>query len=105
MQANVEVPSYNKKRHNFLDTPSDNCPCNHGIEDVNHFLFFCHTYTTHRTTLSTRVLEILSKYNLNHLDKQSHLYLYGHHSMTSADNKKIILSTISFIRETGRFSQ
>ena len=32
---------YHKKRHNFIDTPSDKCLCNQGIEDTNHFLFLC----------------------------------------------------------------
>ena len=32
---------YHKKRHNFIDTPSDECLCKHGIEDTNHFLFLC----------------------------------------------------------------
>ena len=38
---------YHKKRHNFIDTPSDKCLCNQGIGDTNHFtflcLFFCYT--------------------------------------------------------------
>ena len=29
-----------KSRHNFIDTPSDICHCNQGVEDTNHFLFF-----------------------------------------------------------------
>ena len=32
---------YHKNRHNFIDTPSNECLCNHGIEDINHFLFSC----------------------------------------------------------------
>ena len=30
-----------KKWHNFINTPSDKCLCNQGIEDTNHFLFLC----------------------------------------------------------------
>ena len=87
---------YHKKRHNFLDTPSDRCHCNQGIEDLNHFLFICPSYTTHRTTLINMVSEILQKYNLNHLVNHSNLYLYGHRSINSAENRKIISSTITF---------
>ena len=32
---------YHKKCHNFTDTPSDQCLCNHGIADTNHFLYSC----------------------------------------------------------------
>ena len=28
-----------KSRHNFIDTPSDICHCNQGVEDTSHFLF------------------------------------------------------------------
>ena len=30
-----------KNRHSFIDTPSDMCLCNQGIEDTSHFLFLC----------------------------------------------------------------
>ena len=32
---------YHKKCHNYIDTLSDKCLCNHGMEDTNHFLFSC----------------------------------------------------------------
>ena len=86
---------YHKKRHNFIDTPSDNCLCNHGIEDTHHFLFLCPFYTAQRTNLAASVIVILQKYNLNHLGNQSHLYLYGNQTINSAENREILLSTIS----------
>ena len=43
---------YHKKRHNFLDTPSDTCLCNTGIEKVEHFLFKCPYYTSKRSILA-----------------------------------------------------
>ena len=95
---------YHKKRHNFLDTPSDKCPCNHGIEDSNHFLFFCSLYVSQRATLMSSVIDILQKFNLNHLQNQSHLFLYGHRNINFADNRNILLSTIKFIKDTRRFS-
>ena len=59
--------SYHKKRHNFVDTPSNECQCNFGIEDTNHFLFFCLFCETQRATLVTCVNGILQKYNLDDL--------------------------------------
>ena len=93
-----------KKHHNFIDTPSDKCLCNHGIEDTSHFLFSCPFYATKRATLAACVIGILQKYNLNHLGNRSHLYLYGHRTIKLVDNRKIILSTIKYIKETRRFS-
>ena len=91
-------------RHNFIDTPSNICHCNLGIEDTSHFLFSCPYYATQRATLLTSVNEILQKYNLYDLRNQLQLYLYGHHSIDYSDNRKILLSTIRFMKDTRRFS-
>ena len=93
---------YHKKCHNFIDTPSDICLC--GIEDINHFLFLCPLFTAQIATLVSSVIEILQKYNLDHLGNQSNMFLYGHQTANFADNRKILLSTIKFIKETLRFS-
>ena len=83
--------------HSFIDTPSDICHRNQGVEDTNHFLFTCTSYVTQRAALMSSVNEILHKVRLNHLENQSKLYLYGDSSMNNSDNKKIILSTIKYI--------
>ena len=93
-----------KRRHNFIDTPSDTCHCNHGIEDTFHFLFLCPSYATQRATLVTSVIDILQKNNLNHLGNQLQLYLYGQDSISYTDNRIILLSTIKYIKDTRRFS-
>ena len=53
-----------KSRHNFIDTPSDICHCNQGVEDTSHFLLFCPLYVNQRATLLTSVNEILLKHDL-----------------------------------------
>ena len=89
-----------KFRHNFADTLSEICRCNQGIEDTNHFLFSCPDYATPRATLAANVINILQENNLNYLGNQSKLYLYGHPSIIFTDNRKIILSTIKYIKAT-----
>ena len=93
-----------KYRHNFTDTPSDICHCNQGIEDINHFLFLCPDYAILGATLAASVINILQKNNLIYLGHQSKLYLYGHPSIISSENQKILLSTIKYIKTTLRFS-
>ena len=93
-----------KKRHNFTDTPSDICHCKQGSEDSNHFLFSCPSYITQRETLEISVKEILLRNNLIHLENQSQLYLYGHHSLNYADDRLILIATLKFIKDTRRFS-
>ena len=92
-----------KRRHNFIDTPSDTCHCNQGIEDTSHFLFSCFSYVIPRATLMSSVIEILRKNNLNQLGNQLQLYLYGHDSISLTDNRTILLSTIRYIKDTKRF--
>ena len=104
LRVGLSFLRYHKKCHNFIDIPFDICLCSDGIEDINHFLFLCPLFTAQRATLTSSVIEILQKYNLNHLGTQSNLYLYGHQNINFADNGKILLSTIKYIKETPRFS-
>ena len=100
----IHDPKGRNFRHNCDETPSDICSCNQGIEDPNHFLFFCPTYIMPRATLAASVTNILQKHNLNYLGNQSHLLLYGHGSLNSVENKQILLSTIQYIKDTRRFT-
>ena len=39
-----------KRCHNFINTPSDICHCNQGIEDTIHFIFSCPTMAYYKYT-------------------------------------------------------
>ena len=93
-----------KWRHNFVDTPSEMCLCNGGIEDTIHFLFSCPLYAIQRVILKLSVVNILQKNNQNHSGNQTQVYLYGHRSINPSDNKLILLATIKYIKDTQRFS-
>ena len=94
-----------KHRHNFQDTPTDNCICNQGIEDTYHFLFSCRFSAAHRAYLAVEVTSILRKHNLLNLANDVDLYLYGNNNLPVEDNKKILLATIEYIKRTKRFAQ
>ena len=94
-----------KKHHNFAVTPSDKCLCKQGIESTRHYLLSCPYYETHRTVLLNQVNDILLRNNINFPENQTtNLYLYGHHSLNSSDNRKILSSTVAYINSTGRFA-
>ena len=93
-----------KRRHNFVDTPSEMCLCNQGIEDTIHFLFSCPLYAIQRVTLKLSAVNILQKNNQNHSGNQTQVYLYGHRFINPSDNKLILLATIKNIKDTQRFS-
>jgi len=92
-----------KNKHGFADTPTKSCLCNQGDEDTNHFLLLCPLFTIPRAVLMVNVNEILQRNNLMILANQSYLYLYGHRNINYRDNKKILLSTIDYIKNTQRF--
>ena len=104
LRVSLSLLRNHKFRHNFEDTPSDTCSCNQGIEDTNHFLLFCPIYIMTRAKLVVSVTNILQKHNLNYLGNESHLLLYGHGSLSSFENKQILLSTIRYIKVTRRFA-
>ena len=93
-----------KKRYKFIDTPSDLCLCNTGVEDIKHVLFKCPFYAIKRASLATTVIPILISNNLNHLANDENLYLYGNNSINDNDNKTILVATIKFLKDTNRFS-
>ena len=93
-----------KKKHNFIDTPNDWCECRASPEDVDHFLFSCHLHALPRIDLCSSVSNLLAANDLNHLINDTELYLYGHRSLNSMDNKTILLASIQFFKESNRFS-
>ena len=95
---------FHKRKHNFLDTPDDSCDCRRACEDTAHFLFTCDIHNVARLSLRTAVMDILLPNKLQHLISNTDLYLYGHSSLSFIENKNIVLSTISSIKESKKFS-
>ena len=93
-----------KKRHNFIDTPSDMCLCKQGKEDTSHFLEHCPFYATQREVLSKCVSDILNNNQITSVNDYVNLYLYGHSLLSITDNRAILTATISFIEKTNRFT-
>ena len=94
-----------KYHHKFADTPTNICKCNRGIEDTYHFLFSCRFFAAHRVNLAVNVTSILRTHNLLNLANNVELYLYGSSDLPVDKNKKILLSTIKYIKQTTRFAR
>ena len=93
-----------KKNYNFVDTPTDWCDCNNAPEDTRHFLFHCKFYEAQSSDLLNAVTPLLLEYPNVYVLDNTDLFLYGHHSLKPNINKQILLYTIQFIKETGRFN-
>ena len=91
--------------HNFDDTIDPMCSANDGVVDVTHFLLSCQLYGHVRIELLNSISRITGTY-VNDLDKQAlvKLTLFGNEHKYSFDiNKRILLSTITFIKNSNRF--
>ena len=97
-----------KKRHNFLDTPSDICHCGTGVETTEHFLLKCPLYVGPRMDLlSTINPKINSKFQNEQLIDESdfvQIILYGNEKFNPSENNSILCATIDYITSTDRFS-
>ena len=51
LRVGLSLLRYHKKCHNFIDTPSDKCLCNHDIEDKS-FLIFMSFFRYSKSDLS-----------------------------------------------------
>ena len=104
LRVGLSTLKFHKKRHNFADTPDDQCDCLNAQEDTFHFLFSCPLYATPRAELLNSDTNILIMNDLEHLSENVEMYLYGHASLHAAENKAIIIAMIKFIKESKRFS-
>ena len=104
LQVGLSPLKSHKRRHNCIDTPTDWCDCLCAPEDTHHFLIKCNKYAESRINLCSSVTDILALRQQLTLSENVNLYLYGHVSLNYLENKKILLSTIKFIKYTNRFS-
>ena len=91
--------------HNFLDTLSDICSCTLATEDTEHFLLYCPLYADKRVPLVSSINEIVLRYNLPLISESYRFFLYGNHLLSEPDNKKVLLATIDYIKNTNRFNE
>ena len=95
---------HHKRKNNFKDIVSSKCLCKEDDENTRHFLLFCPFFLAQRLILMEEVREILDNYNLAHKLSQESLFLYGDSAINVTDNKRILMSTIKYIKSTKRFS-
>ena len=95
---------HHKKRHNFVDTPSDLCLCKNGVENTSHYLLVCPFYAIHREVLLSSVENVIRDKNLNRTLNSTDLFLYGDPSLSTSDNQTIIFATLDYIDKTNRLS-
>ena len=92
-----------KFKHNFQDTLNPLCSCSLEVESTSHFFLRCQNYQNIRTALFNE-LQIIDNtiLDMNEVNL-TRLLLYGSDSFDKQTNAKVIMLSINFIKESGRF--
>ena len=105
LRVGLSKLNFHKFKHNFRDTINPMCPTNDGIEDTEHFLLLCPSFDVPRRDLLAGVSALLRP--LGHTNPSNEflmrILLYGDKDFPASLNKDILLLTLRFIHETGRF--
>ena len=106
LRVGLSELNFHKFKHNFRDTINPMCPTNDGIEDTEHFLLLCPSFEVPRRDLLAGVSALLRP--LGHINLSNEflmqILLYGDKDFPNNLNKDILLLTLRFIHETGRFN-
>ena len=91
-------------RHNFQDCLNPLCSCSLEIENTVHYLLHCHHFSTIRIDLMNSVSSVLSNFESLHDNSKKEILLYGDSFLDQNKNKFILEATLTFIKNSERFS-
>ena len=105
LRVGLSKLNFHKFKHNFKDTVNPMCSINDGIEDTEHFLLLCNSFTGHRHNLLAGVNEVLEAYGYSVAPDNNilRLLLYGNKNLPLEANRLILNATMNYIFETERF--
>ena len=93
-----------KFRHDFQDCLNPLCLCNFEIEDTTHYLLHCQYFSEHRINLINSVNSVFDNFESFSDNNKRDILLYGDRRFDTNKNKIILESTITYIKNTDRFS-
>ena len=97
--------NFHEFKHNFRDSINPMCPTNDGIEDTKHFLLLCPSFDVPRRDLLAGLSTLLQPLGNTNPSNEflMRILLYGDKDFPTSLKKDILLLTLRFIIETGRF--
>ena len=93
-----------KFRHNFQDCLNPLCSCSLNTEDTLHYLLHCHHFSHHRIDLINSVKSVSNDFESYSDNEKRDILLYGDSRFDSDKNKIILESTLTYIKNSNRFS-
>ena len=93
-----------KFRNNFQDCLNPLCLCSLEIEDTIHYLLHCQYFLEHRINLINSVRSVSENFESFSDNDKRDILLYGDPRFDTNKNKLILELTITYIKNTDRFS-
>ena len=93
-----------KKKHNFLDTPSNICTTCKSPENTEHFFLHCARFTEARYTFLNTIHLLNRKFHLLVPEEKSLFLLYGDKSLANYTKMLVLKATLKYIKDTERFA-
>ena len=91
-------------RHNFQDCLNPLCSCSLETEDTSHYLLRCHHFSNHRAHLMNSVKFACDNFELMSDNVKKNVLLYGNSRFDKVKNRFILEATITYIKDSERFS-
>ena len=93
-----------KKKHNFLDTPSNICTTCNSPENLEHFFLHCTRFSVARHEFLKTIILLNRDFHLLEPKVKIKFLLYGDKSLSNITNKSVLKSSIKYLNDTKRFS-
>ena len=93
-----------KFRHNFQDFLNPLCLCSLEIEDTIHYLLHCQYFFEHSINLINSLRSVSENFESFSDNGKRDILLYGDPRFDANKNKLILESTITYTKNTDRFS-
>ena len=93
-----------KKKHNFIDTPSNICTTCKSPENTEHFFLHCARFTEARYTFLNTIHLLNRNFHLLVPEEKSLFLLYGDKSLANDTNKLVLKATLKYLKDTERFA-
>ena len=92
-------------RHNFANTLNPLCSCSLETESTAHFFLRCRYYSNIRIILMNELNDIDNSITSRQPNELLRIILYGDCMFKDYVNKRILIATIQFIKNSNRFNQ
>ena len=94
-----------KFRYNFADTLNPLCSCSLETKSTAHFFLPCRYYNNIRITLMNELNDLDNSITSRQPNELLRIILYGDCKLEDDVNKRILIATIHFIKNSNRFNQ